>query len=279
MSTSASKAAAQAADRLLGDLGRPGPHRVLRGDLTLAGLPGLVFTPASGLGLAAVAFGHGWLQPPTRYQGLLRHLASWGFVVAAPSQHVGPFPLHGLYASDLTAALDICVRVRLGDGEISVDPDRLGVAGHSVGGGAAVLAAADDLRIRAVATLAASEVQPSAVQAATRCRVPGLHLAAGRDLTAPPVGNAEAIAGCWRGPVTLRTVPKASHLGFTEGRHYSDLLLDGRPQAATQQVARALLAAFFLVELAGEQRYRPVLDEDNRRCPIQLRRPGRPVAA
>ena len=105
------------AKHLLEELSRRGPHEVLRGDLALIGLPGLVLTPRSGRGLPAVAFGHGWLQPPTRYLGLFRHLASWGIVVAAPCTQRGPLASHRLFAADLRTALDVCVGVRLGDGD------------------------------------------------------------------------------------------------------------------------------------------------------------------
>src|SRR5699024_7318571 len=75
---------------LFEELSHPGPHEVRRGDLALVGLPGVVFTPRQGLNLPAVVFGHGWMQPPGRYQDLLRHLASWGIVAAAPATHGGP---------------------------------------------------------------------------------------------------------------------------------------------------------------------------------------------
>lgn len=262
------------ARQLFATLSRPGPHQVLRGELALVGLPGLVSTPSEGLGLPAVVFGHGWLQPSDRYHGLLRHLASWGIVAASPNTQRGPMPSHRLYAADLRTALDVCVGVRLGDGQISVDPEKLGLAGHSTGGGAAVLAAASgtDPRIRAVATVSAAEVRPSALEAARSCTMPGLHLVGGKDLIAPGVGHGEAIAQEWAGPVTLRSVPKASHLGVTEGRHWSQLLLDGKPERATQRAAKALLAAFFLVHLAGREEYRPLLDNSVRHCPIDMQR-------
>jgi dienelactone hydrolase len=177
-----------------------------------------------------------------------------------------------LYAGDLRTALDVCVGVRLGDGSISVSPDRLGLAGHSTGGGAAILAAAEDPRVRAVATVAVAEVRPTAVSAAAHCGMPGLHLAGGRDLIAPAAGHAEAIAQAWGGPVTLRSVAKATHLGFTEGRHWSQLLLDGKPERSTHRVTNALLTAFFLVHLAGVERYRPLLAESVKRCPVDFER-------
>lgn len=261
---------ASKAKQLLDELSHPGPHQVFRGDLALIGLPGLVLTPRAGRGLPAVAFGHGWLQPPIRYRQLLRHLASWGIVVAAPATQRGPLASHRLFAADLSTALDICVGVRLGEGDISVDPDRLGLAGHAIGGGCAVLAAAAAPdRVRAVATLAPAQTSPFASDAASRCTMPGLHLAAGRDLVAPAAGNAEPIAHAWAGPVQLRVLPKAGHLGFTEGRHWSNLLLPGKAEKATHRVARALLTAFFLVHLAGRRDYEPVLTEHLKAAPVE----------
>ncbi|SER78524.1 dienelactone hydrolase family protein [Actinokineospora terrae] len=259
---------ARTAKHLLDELARRGPHQVLRGDLALVGMPGVVFTPASGLGLPAVAFGHGWLQPPSRYRGLFRHLASWGIVTAAPGTHVGPLGSARLLAADLRTALDVCAGVRLGDGAISVDPGKLGLAGHSTGAGAAVLAAADDDRVKAVATLAPAQTKPFATDAAQRCSMPSLHVVGGNDLVAPPRSHGELIAQAWGGPTQLRELPKASHLGFAEGRHWSGLLVHGKAEHATHRVSRALLTAFFLVHLAGDQTYLPLLSEPVKAAPL-----------
>jgi len=253
---------------LFEELTHRGPHQVLRGDLALIGLPGVVFTPRSGLGLPAVAFGHGWLQPVDRYLGLFRHLASWGFVVAAPATQRGPLASSRLFAADLVAALDVCTGVRLGDGSISVSAERLGLAGHSTGGGAAVLAAADRA-VRAVATLAASQTKPFATDAAARCPMPALHLAGGADVVAPFVGHSRLIAANWGGPAQFRVLPKVDHMGFAEGRHWSGLLIPGSSHHGALRIARALLTAFFLVHLAGENRFRPLLEADVKGAPIE----------
>ncbi len=162
---------------------------MLRGDLALIGLPGLVFTPRSGLGLPAVAFGHGWLQPPDRYLGLFRHLASWGIVVAAPGTQRGPLASHRLFAADLRTALDVCVGVRLGDGDISVDP------GGSAWPATRPAAARRCWRPPRTTGCARSrrsprhQTKPFATDAASRCAMPALHLAAAQDMVAPPVGH------------------------------------------------------------------------------------------
>jgi dienelactone hydrolase len=242
------------------ELSRPGPYAVASGDLAAAGMPGVVFTPRSGRGLAAIAFGHGWLQPTSRYDELLRHLASWGVVVAAPATQRNALASHSQFATDLRTALDICTGARLGDGDISVDPRRLGLAGHGMGGGCAVLAAAADNRCRAVVTLALAETLPSAMAAAHGCTMPGLHVTGGKDLMAPVVGHADPVARAWAGPVQVRTLPKASHLGFTAGPHWTDLLMGSSPELRTRQLSRALTTAFLLRHLAGAADYDMLLD-------------------
>lgn len=256
---------------LMRALSKPGPHRVLRGDLALAGLPGVVMTPAEGLGLPAVAFAHGWLQPTARYLGTLAHLASWGIVAAAPATQRGGLPSHRELAADLRTTLDICSNVRLGPGEISVQPGRLAVAGHGMGAGAAVLAAARDDRVKAVVGLAPAVTSPPAVDAAPTCTMPGLFVAASplaiaratmpakffapMPAKAPVPSHAEAIARAWGGPVALRVVEKSSDLGFVEGWHWSNTLVDGGPERKTQRVARALLTGFLLRHLTDDNQY------------------------
>lgn len=262
---------ARTARRTWEKLSQRGPHDVSHGDLASIGMPGVICTPRRGLGLPAIAFGHGWLQPPRRYLGLLHHLASWGIVAAAPATQGGVLARHGLLAADLRTALDVCVGVRLGSGEISVDERKLGIAGHAMGGGSAILAAAEDQRIRAVATLAVTETMPSAFDAAQRVGVPGLHLAGGKDLLAPAVSHAEPVARAWGGPVQLRTVHKANHLGFTEGHHWSQLVLHGGPQYDTQRVARALVTAFLLRVLADDRQGDDLLKTDLPGCAIDHR--------
>lgn len=252
------------------ELARPGPYGVLHGDLGVVGIPGEVFTPESGSGLPAVAFGHGLLQPTQRYTELLRHLASWGVVVAAPGTQYGLVPSFREFVADLRATVDVCVGVRLGNGDVTVDPDRLGLAGHGMGGGCAVVAAAAEERCAAVVTLALAEVLPSAVQAAHQISVPGLHLAAGQDLVATPVGHALPVAKVWAGPVQLRTLPKANHLGFVQGGHWSDLLLHGGPEHATRWITRTLVTAFLLRHLTGATEYDELLESALRGTTLDL---------
>ena len=244
----------------IAQLSRPGPHRVLRGDLGMVGIPGVVFAPEEGLGLPAVAFGHDWLQPADRYADLLRHLASWGIVAAAPSNHRGVLPSHAGFAADLRTTLDVCAGVRLGDGRISVDSRRTAFAGHGIGGGAALLAAAGHPRAAAVVTIAMAQTRPSALDAARAVTVPVLHIAAGKDTVAPAAGHAEPVAAAAGGPVILRTINKADHTGFLDGSHWSDFVLSGSPDHKTRRITRALVTAFLMHHLYDEDRTDVLID-------------------
>jgi hypothetical protein len=104
--------------------------------------------------------------------------------------------------------------------------------------------------------------------------MPGLHLTAGADLVAPAVGNADLIAQAWAGPVQVRVLPKAGHLGFTEGRHWSQLLLPGKGQRRAQRLSRGLLTAFFLAHLTGAREYAALLESGVRGAPIEFERRG-----
>ncbi|MCF7553157.1 dienelactone hydrolase family protein [Pseudonocardia sp. WMMC193] len=244
----------------LEQLSRPGPNEVLRGDLGLIGTPGVVFAPASGLGLPAVVFGHDWMQPTSRYAELLRHLASWGIVAAAPGSQGSPLPSVSRLSADLRTTLEVCVGVRLGDGDISVDSRRTALAGHGIGASAALLAAAGHPKVAAVVAIAASQTRPSPVEAAKAISVPGLHIVAGNDTVAPAAGHAEQIAEAYAGPHWIRTLPKAGHTDFLSGVHWSDLVLSGGPNTKVRRVTRALVTAFLLKELCGEDRVDDLVD-------------------
>jgi dienelactone hydrolase len=247
--------------QLFAALTRRGPHRVLRGDLAFAGLPGVVYTPESGLNLPGVAFGHDWLAGADRYGGTLEHLASWGIVAAAPNTETGIAPSVLNLAFDLGSTLDIISGVRLGTGKISVHPSKLGIVGHGFGASAAVFTAAGvPGRLKAAAAIFPSASQPPAEQPAAGLRTPGLILSAPDDPTSIR-SNAPALNAAWR-TATLRTVAKAKAGGLVEGFRLTRIV--GLPGAdrGTQKVVRALLTGFLLHTLTGDKAYKEFSDPD-----------------
>jgi dienelactone hydrolase len=247
--------------KLVAALSRRGPHRVLRGDLAFAGLPGVVYTPEEGLNLPGVAFGHDWLAGAARYSNLLEHLASWGIVAGAPDTQRGLAPSVLNFAFDLGTALDIVSGVRLGPGKISVHPAKLGVAGHGFGGSAAVLAAAGmPAKPAAVAAVFPTVTSPPAQQPAATLQVPGVIFTAPGD---PKTLNSNAllIADAWDA-ATLRIVSKAESGGLVEGRRLTKVVGLAGPHRRTQRSVRALLTGYLLYALAGDKKYRDFADPD-----------------
>lgn len=247
--------------KLFAALSRRGPHRVLRGDLAFAGLPGVVYTPEAGLNLPGVAFGHDWLTGADRYSGLLEHLASWGIVAGAPDTHRGLAPSALNLAFDLGVALDIVAGVRLGPGNISVHPAKLGLAGHGFGGSAAVFAAAGMPRKpSAVAAIFPTVTAPPAEQPAATLDVPGLILTAPGDAKTLN-SNALELSRVWDS-AALRIVSKAEAGGLVEGRRLARVVGLGGPHRKTQRAVRALLTGYLLYTLAGDKTYREFADPE-----------------
>lgn len=247
--------------KLFAALTRRGPHRVLRGDLAFAGLPGVVYTPEAGLGLPGVAFGHDWLTKAGRYAGLLEHLASWGIVAGAPDTERGVAPSVLNFAFDLGTALDIVSGVRLGPGKISVNPAKLGVVGHGFGGSAAVFAAAGmPNKLAAAAALFPAATSPPAEAPATTLKLPGLILTAPRDPRSL-TSNALSLSRAWDA-ATLRVVSKAQPGGLVEGRRLTKVFGLASPHRRTQRTVRALLTGYLLYTLGGDKTYRDFADPD-----------------
>ncbi|GAB3942342.1 alpha/beta hydrolase [Corynebacterium tapiri] len=245
----------------LAQLSKRGPHRVLVGDLAYAGIDGTVYTPAEGNGLPAVAFGHDWMKSPKKYHATLRHLASWGIVVAAPNTETGINPDHMGLAADLESTLQILGGVRLGHGNATVNPGRMGLAGHGMGAGAAVLAATNNERCSAVAAILPAEVSPSSYAAAQNVHVPGLVLGSGTGGLFGS-GNPAKLAHNWAGEVAYREVSGINQQSFSEDTLFKLAVGMGWPQMAGQERIRGLVTGYLLYTLAGEKKYSDFAEQD-----------------
>ncbi|MCG7234224.1 MULTISPECIES: dienelactone hydrolase family protein [unclassified Corynebacterium] len=238
----------------LGTLSKRGRNRVLVGDLDYAGITGKVYTPAEGQGLPAVAFGHDWMHKIKDYHATLRHLASWGIVVVAPNSETGMFPDHRNLSADMESALQIAAGVKLGTGNITVSPGKLGMVGHGMGGGTAVLGAVDNPKVKAVAAIYPAVTAPSAVEAARSLDTPGLVIGSGRD-DIFNAGNPAKLAYNWRGQVAYRAIDKGTQAGFSEDRFRKLAIGSGAFQSGPTEIARGLVTGFLLSTLAGESAY------------------------
>ncbi len=214
--------------------------------------------PEAGLvkGSPIYAFGHGYLSPIEPYGSTLEHLASWGITVVAPRSGAGLLPSHEAFGADLVAALDaVAVAAAADDWDgLPVDVTARAVGGHSMGGGAAVLAAAMDPSIRTVATLSAADTRPSAVEAARSVEAPMLLVGASEDRITPVDGHQRPMFEAASGPAQLRIIEGGGHCGYLDEADLIDLVC-GRPSldaAAQRALGRAALTAWLRSEAMGD---------------------------
>lgn len=134
-----------------------------------------------------IVFGHGWLLPVSTYATLRDDLVSQGWILAFPTTEGGLFPDHLDFALDLEfVAHSVLMENYQSDSELYGLVLQFSVLmGHSMGGGAGVLAASGT-SANALVTLAAAETDPSAIAAAAQVTVPSLTLAGGSDSITPP---------------------------------------------------------------------------------------------
>lgn len=260
--------------RLIKRLSRRGPHKVLRGDLAIVGQRGVVFTPESGRDLPAIAFGHAWLAGSSRYRDLLLHLASWGIVVAVPDAERGPLASDIGLAASLRSALSLVSTVRLGFGELRVDPARLGLAGHGFGASAAVLAASEGVLhsqpapdLKALAALFPAPTTGAVLPAATTVTAPTMVLGVAGSLdtmTDNPLELADAIrlprSGGPAPDVVLRTLAGVTNRGLLERPSLKSLLGQAGVDPTAHRESRALLTGFLLHRLNDDPAYQAFSD-------------------
>jgi predicted dienelactone hydrolase len=135
-----------------------------------------------------ICFAHGYLLSGKSYQHLVDILVPEGFIMACLSSGDGLFPSHRRLGEDLRF-------VSKEAGKLDTDPDsplfgRVDtlrcLMGHSMGGGAAFLAAAGNPSVHALVALAPFDTHISAIDAASSTAVPTLIFSGTYDCITPP---------------------------------------------------------------------------------------------
>jgi len=132
-----------------------------------------------------------------------------------------------------------------------VDTTRFGLSGHSMGGGASILAATVDERVKALANLAAAETNPSAEAAMANVFIP-VRLIAGDEDGIVSYASTRGIYLNGNPPHQFALIQGGCHCGFLD----SDIIFcDSGSLSRAEQLAvtRRLLTEFFQLYLRGDQ--------------------------
>ncbi len=165
-----------------------------------------------------VIWGNGTYTSPASYRSMLEHWASHGMVVvAAMTPNAGT-------GREMGGCLDDILDENTRDGSIfqnKLMPLRVAVAGHSQGGGGAIMLG-QDLRVTTVIAIQPYVTgrghEPSAWQSQQGAL---LLLSGAEDYTAPPTEQQQSVFDAAEVPVTWLTLRGASHLApmYTGGSY------------------------------------------------------------
>ncbi len=183
--------------------------------------PARLSYPTRGGPYPALAFAHGFTVRAAWYASTLDALAQTGIVVIvviAPDSETGAQANHSRLADDLNRSLAwLTTESRVGATIVprgKVDGSRTAVAGHSMGGAVALLAAARNRTVDTVARLAALPTR-EAFAAVRRLNVASLFVVGSDDRIIP----ASATAMMFRRaptPSLLASIRGGSHCGFQD---------------------------------------------------------------
>ncbi len=191
-----------------------------------------------------VIFSHGFAGYPSQSVTLTTHLASWGFVVAAPD-HVER-SLDGLLgtasqgvpkATDLAvlqATIALVEKASSGSGVLHglIDPDRVVAAGHSAGADSAYRLASADPRIKAWISYSV-EFGGQGGAAPAPPEKPGMVMLGTTDGIIPAASSVKVYDGM-NDPKYLVKIAGAGHLVF------SDICLIARSKGGLVGIAKAI---------------------------------------
>jgi dienelactone hydrolase len=180
--------------------------------------PARLSYPTRGGPYPALAFAHGYTARAAWYTSTLDALAQTGIVVIAPDSETGFQAKHSRLADDLNRSLAWLVGQSHAGSTLvprgKVDGSRTAVAGHSMGGAVALLAADRSSTVDTVATLAALPT-PEALAAARRVKVASLFIVGSDDRIIPAAATAMMFRRAST-PALLASITGGSHCGFQD---------------------------------------------------------------
>lgn len=199
-----------------------------------------------------VSFGHGFVQPVGNYQSTLLHLATHGYLVIATNSEGGLFPSHANFASDILRCLTWLEQQHAQPGSLLeglVRTDAFGLSGHSMGGGAAILAASDP-RVRAIVPLAAANTNPSSIAASSNFFVPVRHIVGSQDTIVTPGTTVQMFNNSARAKQFVN-LQGGFHCGFIDSQGFG---CDSGSMSRADQLAyvRRQMTEFFDLYLKGD---------------------------
>jgi pimeloyl-ACP methyl ester carboxylesterase len=140
-----------------------------------------------------IVFGHGFAMGWDAYANIWQHLAPQGYILVfvRTEGSLIPAPSHGDFGDDLAlvATKMLALNGAAGSPFNGKVKQKVVIMGHSMGGGATMLAAENNTSIAGIVGLAPAETNPSAVSVCGNINVPALIFSGSNDGVTPPIDN------------------------------------------------------------------------------------------
>ena len=142
-------------------------------------------------GFPVIVFGHGFLMAYEAYANFWTELVTKGYIMAFPTTEMSLSPAHEELGADIRFVADEVLNLNNNESTIFYNSihAKIGLMGHSMGGGASLLASENNANISTVINFAAAETSPSAIMAAANVNVPALIFSGEEDCVAPEIEN------------------------------------------------------------------------------------------
>jgi predicted dienelactone hydrolase len=166
-----------------------GPGRQIQTEIYYPANTAGTSTPVATGEFPVIVFGHGFAMNWDAYSNIWEHYVPRGYIMAfvRTESSLFPSPSHGDFGLDLKLVaqkmLDLQSSNTLFQNHIY---PKVGIMGHSMGGGASFLAANNNTNIHALIGLAPAETNPSAIAVAPNVQVPSIVFSGSSDGVTPP---------------------------------------------------------------------------------------------
>jgi dienelactone hydrolase len=245
-----------------------GPYQATRETVSIPGTANAnlstdVFYPrdtnggVTGTPCPVIVLGHGFSQSKSQHTNHGLHLASRGYIVLEPELRGGSD--HSRNADDLSKCVDWII-ARNGDPASryhqAVRVQRIGATGHSAGGLSALVAAARDRRIRAVAPMDPVDNNSLGVKALASVTIP-VAITYSEPSSCNASGSAAVLyAAAPAGKRGIKIVG-ANHTDAQDPAGFLSVIACGAANATRQMLYRRYVTGWFEYYLKGDQSYAP----------------------
>jgi hypothetical protein len=204
-----------------------------------------------------IVLGHGFAQSRNQHVNQGLQLATRGYIVLIPSFNGGSD--HARNGQDLSKCVDWMLAQNGDPASIffgQVRTQAVGATGHSAGGLSAILAAANDPRIRVLSLLDPVDNGGQGVAALASVNVP-VALTWSEPSACNASGSAEVLYAATRGVRRGLKIVGANHTDPQDPAGFLSILTCGGANATRQALYRRYMAGWFEYHLRGDTSYAP----------------------